>query len=338
MVYRAQKQHLPMDPDVKLPAAIRAQSARASEIHKQAYETPAQDEPPVQTPPPPAAEPPVQQTPPPVKQDTPPPAANDTDWQRNYEAMKGRYDKQVETNSGLNQRISNLEATLASLQSRPAVQQQTPDLTFKTISKEEKDTYGEEFIDVAQRAAQEKLTPEIAELRREIAQLKGTVGNVAQQTETSERERMFNYLTSKIPTWRTINRDPKFIAWTNLPDPFSGAIRINLMKEAFGRFDAERVLNFFKGFLSDEAATGPAPSHTDTLPNGKIPLETFAAPGRAKAPAVSETPGAKETISQAQIAAFYLAVQKGQYRGNEAEKKRLEQMIFDAQADGRITP
>lgn len=345
--YRQQKQHAPVDDSVVLPAAIRAASARSDAIHKQMYEAPAA-EPPVQTPPPaqkpakqeeptppaqtpPAAEPPAQ---------TPPQADNDADWQRRYEAMKGRYDSAQSTIGGLNNRISSLEGTLAAMQRQPPVTQQvTPDLTFKGISQEEKDIYGEELIDVAQRAAQEKISPELAELRQKITRLEGTVGSVAEQNANKGVKELYAHLDKELPNWRTINRDPKFIAWTNLPDPYSGAIRISLMKQAFDQFEAERVLTFFKGFLSDEAATGPVPSHTDTPPaNGKIPLETFAAPGRAKAPAVAETPGAKETISQAQIAAFYLDVQKGKYRGNDAEKVRLEQMIFDAMADGRITP
>lgn len=109
------------------------------------------------------------------------------------------------------------------------------------------------------------------------------------------------------------------------------------MLDAFEKADGQRVLRFFQGFLSDEAATGPATTQTEP-PNGKVPLETFAAPGRAKAPAASVAiaPVEKETITHAQIAAFYSDVQRGRFRGNEAEKDRLEAMIFEAQAEGRV--
>ncbi len=208
-----------------------------------------------------------------------------------------------------------MEGLLASKVETPP-QARTPDLTFKPVTQEEKDNYGEEFIDVATRAAAEKLSPEISRLTEELNRLKGTISNVAEKTE-----------------------NPKFIAWANLPDPFSGAIRMPMLQDAFRKGDAPRVLRFFQGFLSDEAATGPASTAQPEMPNGKVPLESLAAPGRAKAPAASvppQTPGEKETITHAQIASFYLAVQKGHYKGNEEEKNRLERMIFDAQAEGRV--
>ena len=112
-----------------------------------------------------------------------------------------------------------------------------------------------------------------------------------------------------------------------------------MLQEAHRNGEAQRVLQFFKGFLSDEAVTAPAgdqPGKVTSLGNEKTPLENFAAPGRAKAPAASSAPGEKETISRAQIANFYRMVNQGHYRGNDAEKNRLEQMIFDAERDGRI--
>jgi hypothetical protein len=109
-----------------------------------------------------------------------------------------------------------------------------------------------------------------------------------------------------------------------------------MMRKAFEANDANRVLHFFKAYLSDEAATAPA--SIQPTPKGKVPLEELAAPGRAKAPAASATPGEKEkpTITRAQISQFYLNVQKGVYKGNAAEKDRLEKMIFEAEQEGRV--
>lgn len=332
------------DPEVKLPAAIRAAAARSQTLHDQAY-TP--DAPAPQTPaqqpgnggeegntPKPNAEAPRQEETRTEGDPAPAPATGADDWQHKYNSIKGRYDRAEETMRSLNGRIAQLEGLLASASAAPR-QQPTPDLQFKSsITDKDRADFGEDFIDVASRAARDTITPEVAELRARLARLEGTVTDVSSKTVEQTRQTMYSYLDSQLPDWRKINRDPNFIGWTNLQDPLSGAIRLDMMKRAFDQGDAQRVLLFFKGFLSDEAA--PAPVQAKPDPTGKVPLETFAAPGRAKAPAAATAPGEKETISQAQISQFYADVNRGKYRGNEAEKERLERMIFSAQAEGRI--
>lgn len=341
--YSSAKKHDPIDESVQVPAAIRAAAARSSELHKQVYETTEPETPPATPETPPATPETPPATPPAAATPEPPPAQTDgvAEWEQRYNSLKGRYDKDQKTLAGLNSRISQLEGIIASAAATPAApaQARTPDLTFKPVTQEDKDNYGEEFLDVAARAAAERFAPEIRRLNEELNALKGTVSNVADKTEADLKRDMFAYLDGEYSDWRTLNRDPRFVAWTRLPDPFSGAIRMDMMRDAFAKGDAPRVLRFFQGFLSDEAATGPAKTTQPELPSGKVPLESLAAPGRARAPVASETPqtpGEKETITHAQISAFYLAVQKGHYKGNEAEKDRLEKMIFEAQAEGRV--
>lgn len=336
----------PIDPDVKVPAAIRAASLKAEQLHQQAYET----EPPAQVEP---TEKPVQElrmedgggvpsaaeTAPPAKPEgrEPPPDSKE-EWEHKYNSLKPRFDRQNDTITQLSSRINQLERLIANSAQPTPAERRNPDLNFKPINSEEKEAYGEDFLDVAARAAQEKLTPELKKLADKVEELN-------EQQKKNAKTAMYQFLNNNLPSWRQINRSPRFIAWCNLPDAFSGAIRMHMLQDAFERGDAPRVLRFFNGFLTDEAATDPAfgsqPETPRTPPNGgtngKVPLEQFAAPGRAKAPAGSELPAEKETISSAQIAQFYLNVQKGVYRGNPAEKDRLERMIFEAQADGRVT-
>jgi hypothetical protein len=341
----------PADDSVVLPAAIRAAAQRSATLHQQAYQseqpkepdapaTPAEPSPDAgsqgepktpDAPPAPAPEAGTEGVAPAPKDDS------KSDWEHKYNSMKGRYDRAESTISGLNQRISQLEALLARAQSeQPKPQQPTPDLTFKSISKDERETYGDDFLDVAARAAQEKLNPEIAELKAKLARLEGTVGNVAETTQRSAAQSVNAYLDEQVPNWRQLNRDDKFLAWANLPDPLSGGIRITMLRDAHAKGDAQRVARFFQGFLADEAATAPAVTVLKPDASNKVPLENFAAPGRATAPAATSAPVEKETITRAQIAAFYADVNRGKYRGNTAEKDRLEQMIFQAEAEGRI--
>lgn len=335
----------PADENVVLPAAIRAAAARSAEIHKAVYEE-GQQAPEVvdsgedgKQAEPTAAEAQAAQE---VQDNNKaqPAEGSAEDWQHRYNSMKGRYDRAEDTVRSLNNRIANLENLLSTANQQPKpVAQISPDLQFRKISAEERETYGDDFIDVASRAAQEKLSPELTELRRQVTELSSKLGGVETVTKQTVEQGVRAFLTDRLPNWKEINRNPNFIAWLNLPDAYSGAIRFTMMNQAFQTGDGQRVLNFFNGFLSDEAASAPAPvptSQTTPAPTGKLSLENLAAPGRAKAPAATQVPGEKETISTAQIAAFYANVQKGVYKGNDAEKNRLEKMIFDAQAEGRV--
>jgi hypothetical protein len=111
-----------------------------------------------------------------------------------------------------------------------------------------------------------------------------------------------------------------------------------MLKEAYGRNDSARVANFFKGFLSEEAAVAPADGdrgRSDQIAPAKMSLEEFAAPGRAKTAAAS-APAEKPTFTRDQIAQFYRDSATGKYRGKETEMNRIERQIFDAERDGRI--
>lgn len=373
--YVSTKKHAPIDETVQVPAAIRAAAARSEALHKQMYEQePTQQEPtqqegeqqpqePVQQPneaaedkngerkEPPAQQPQqaseqTQQAP---AQEKGPQAANaatgsETDWEHRYHSMKGRYDRQVEATNNMSRRISDLEALIANMQKAAVQQPQQPpsELSFKPIGQEERETFGEDFIDVAQRAAMEKMSPEVQRLQRELQRINQQLEQVTNVATQQTKMTVHQTLDNRVPNWRELNRSPEFIAWANLPDPFSGVTRITMLREAFANGDATRVVNFFQGFLKDEATTSPAQGAqpvNQSQQRQKVPLESFAAPGRARAPAASEqqtAPGEKETITHAQITEFYRLVNQGYYRGNEAEKQDLERRIFEAQRDGRI--
>lgn len=333
----------PVDTEVQIPAAIRAQAARAAALHGEVYAPAAKQEPNGQerqqeeakviegTVEPPAPE---------AGKEKVPVAApsQGEDFEHKYNSLKGRYDKQEDTIRQLSQNMDHLRSEINRLTTQPAPVARTKENTFQPLTKEEKEAYGEDFIDVSARAAAERLNPEIEELRNTVASLQTTLAAVADTTGRTAAMTFNEQLDKALPNWRQINKDEKFLAWVNLQDPYSGVIRKDMMRQAHQQGDAQRVLRFFNGFLTDEAASAPAPAKKDPT-EGKVPLETLAAPGRAKAPAASVTtpPGEKETISRAQIANFYRLVNQGHYRGNEALKLQLEQEIFDAEREGRIT-
>lgn len=342
--YKAQQKHAPIDESVVVPAAIRAAAARSDALHQQAYKTePATPEAPKE-PDGKVEEPKVPETPkvPEKAQEPKAPEPNSAeDWENRYRAMKGRNDRNEQQLGQVGNEIAELRAQIARLSAAPApTQERTNENTFKKITDEDRTNFGEDFIDVSKRAAAEVFMPEIDRLKKQIEELGGTVQNVARTSHDNQTLTMNDKLDRDLPTWREINRDPKFLSWVGLRDPYSGAIRIEMMREAHAKGDAHRVLNFFKGFLSDEATTAPLPTQSDLLKKvEKVPLADLAAPGRAKASASDapiSDPDEKEIITRAQVTEFYRLKNSGHYRGREAEADALEERIFAANRDGRV--
>jgi hypothetical protein len=340
----------PVDPNVKVPTAIAQLAAAADEAHRAAYgdPPPALGESPTE---PPATD---QQ---PADQDgttaagaqratEAPPHVEGDAWEHRYRSLKGRFDTQSNMLQGQESRITQLEGLLASMRAAP--QHNPPQPIERLITPDEERDYGTDFLDVVAKKAREDLSPTLNALASRLDHISTRLELDEDQKVEQAQQRLWDYLANEIPNWQEINERPEFLEWLALPDEYSGAIRQSLIAQAFERHDAPRVARFFNGFLAEEAAAGnqrqeAEPEPAPAFPNGngrqsgKVPLQSLAAPGRARTGATTDVPSEKPYISTAQITAFYADVAANKYRGREAEKNQLEAMIFDAQKDGRIT-
>lgn len=325
---------LPVDPNAHLPAAVRRASEQADQLHAAHVAPPTPDAPPAD---------PASVTPPAEVVVTPegnPDAP--INWEHRYKSMEGRFKASERNLLDLSRQLSDTQALLSQV---PVAQAPTPaadvpaELRAENFLRPEEITeYGQEFLDVVGRKAKSELLPELASVKQQLKQISNMLEGNAKVTKASARSMMHTALDGALPEWKEINVAPEFHSWLALPDDFSGAIRHDLLKTAYEQNNAPRVLAFFNGFLAHEAALSPAitaePDH-QAQPE-KIPLETLAAPGRAKTAAGGNPPVEKPTFTHAQIATFYTDVNRGAYRGRDDEKVRLEQAIFAAQRDGRI--
>lgn len=327
-----------IDPNVKIPDAVKALGNAADELHKATYnpDNPAGDE----APPAPEegklTEKPLTLDAPAEEPKVTPQVTDDATWEHKYNSMKGRFDRATQQLGAQAERISALERMLASIQAQPTQTTASELKAERLITPEEEADYGPEFLAVVGKKAQEALMPTIRKYEDEIAglkaQLKGVGSYVAQDAQT----RMTDTLDRDVPTWRDQNVNPEFLQWLALPDPYSGDIRHNMLKAAWERHDGPRVVAFFKGFLAEEAAYRPAGSEPPAAPAGKVSLESLAAPGRAKTAAATSAPAEKPVITTAQISQFYADVASGRYNGRDEEKARFEKSIFEAQREGRV--
>jgi hypothetical protein len=349
-----------IDPAITKPKGVREAAAKADELFKAAQQAngnapadPAPDakpngadtivisDAPINPPKEPVAPPAQQAAPTPTP--TPPaqtPPADDGMVPRNeFNAMKGRFDQAQKNNVRLSEEITNLRTLITQLSSQPAPAPAAtpPELQAQSLlTPQEIQDYGADFLDVVGKKAREIAGAEIAGLKKQIEELTNGVRATAQVSAQTARDNLFAKLTEEVPDWQTLNTQPEFLAWLGLPDVFSGAIRSELLRQAFDQNNTARVIAFFKGFLTEEAATTPVNPTPPTVDPTKVPLESFAAPGRAKSAAAPAAPAEKPIISRTQVTQFYLDVAAGKYKGREEEKIRLENMIFAATNEGRL--
>jgi hypothetical protein len=355
------------DPNTFIPPAVRKAAKAAEEAfaaqgtdqvaqvdarqNEAAPQPPSEPPPePVATPPQPQPQPSVPPAPPPQPQQvppappaptaaTPPVTPQPPDWERQAKTWEGRYKRAEADIMAMSNQLASMQSLIATM-SKPT-SETPPELRPESLlTPEEVNEYGEEFLGVVAKRAKQELSPEVQALKHELATLKNQFKSNADQSHNKATLDMEATLDQRLPQWRDINVLPDFHAWLALPDMYSGAIRHELLRAAYAQCNTPRVFAFFKGFLDQEAALAPREGEphqaADFNGGGKVPLETFAAPGRAKTAAASPAPAEKPIITRAQISNFYAESAAGRYRGREAEKNRLEAMIYEAQREGRI--
>lgn len=337
------EQTLANDPNVKMPAAVLAAGARSDEMIRQMNaQTNAQNgitSEGNQEQPQNEAQFQQEQQPQQEQVQEQPSKPEDETWEHKYKSVHGRFLRTQEQMKGMADEIRNLQNIIATMQTAPSQSSIPPELQAeRLITDDEARDYGEDFLKVVGKKAKEELVPVIKAQAEKIAELERRLSGVSDHVQQDSTQKMLDVLDQKLPEWRELNTNQDFLSWLRLPDPFSGAIRHDMLKAAYTQGNPSRVLAFFNGFLAEEAVVAPAKAEPDTgaqrVP--KVPLESLAAPGRAKSAAGNATPAEKPVFTRANIAAFYADVAAGRYRGRDADKAKLESQIFEAQREGRI--
>lgn len=342
-----------VDPNVKIPQQI-LDAGKRSEAIQQAIageaepsvaaqiegDAPAQSAQPAPQPQPQQQELPLQEP------------QDEATWERKFKSLNGRTEAEMrrsrEAITQLSQRLEQIERENQLLKN--AAPQQNGHMEVQPlVTEQEINDYGPEFVDVMRRVAAETAGP----LQQEIQTLRGQLGYVQQETGNAFLNRMNSTLEGMIPNWADLNRDSRFIQWSQLPDIFSGGIRKQLMQDAWNSGDPHRVAAFFQAFLQEEAATNPQgqagqrsspPSRmvvSDTPMDPRtsgtpLDLASLAAPGRAHS--AGGTPAEKPVYTAADITQFYIDVKLGRYRGHEQRQAAIDHDIMLAQREGRIIP
>lgn len=362
------------DPNIKPPPAVARAAARSEELAnqvkaaKEAAANTSSNTPPntpgSEPPKPPelplfqstATRAPIQPPPMPAPEPPQPPQPSPADFEHQFKSLKGRYDRAEEDNRRMAAQISDMQRLFATLQTAPppsspqasqpgqegsGVRFSGPITGRRYIQPKEEQEYGAELLDVMGRRTMEVVEPAIGQLQAELAGIKRQLGGVQRAVVYSDQEKMYQQLKEQVPNWDVVNEHPEFHNWLRKTDPMSGRIRQELLSEAWGRNEAERVSHAFKAFLIEN---GYAPS-TPTNGNGAAPsaptsptmdIAQYAAPGRPKPGGVSPSNPDKPVFSGTQIKQFYADSAAGKYKGREDDYNAIQQAIFAAMRENRI--
>ena len=221
------------------------------------------------------------------------------------------------------------------------------------IPEKDVEEFGPDLIARARAWARAELAPELAEIR----QIKSELGNVKtthqQEQAQSAAQRVLNALDADPEwgaatgnadpelhnRWRLLNKDQRFLDWLNQSDPFTGQVRMNVLRDAYNAGNVQRLKVVFGTFVREHTVpqTAPAeqPSHT-SQEAAKPTLESFAMPGRGYGAAQVGASNEKRVWTQASIAAFYRDCTRNAYEGKAPLRQQLEQDIIAAATEGRI--
>src|SRR5262249_23092791 len=123
------------------------------------------------------------------------------------------------------------------------------------LTQQDVDNFGPEILDVVRRGAREAVAPAVNRLERANEELRDRVARETKRNLGQALERV-------VAKWQGINRDPRWLQWLADHDVYSGQKRQELLNDAVASGDAQRVINFFRGFLREAGAPQQAQAWT----------------------------------------------------------------------------
>lgn len=261
-----------------------------------------------------------------------PAPTQEVDWAHKFKTLQGIFNAEVpklqQQNKELNARLQEAIERMEKLAQQPKPQEAQQPLS---LDPKDVDNFGQDLVEMVQRQTQAvlgrvagKMDAVVADFEKRISQMEQALKGTTQAVASTAEEVFFSKLSTLVPDWEQVNANEQFLAWLAETDPVYGQPRQAALTAAQNAMDVNRVANVFKAFK----ALLPQQPKVDPLAKQVSPKSAAAAAPQAQVE--------KPVITQQQVQAFYHELATGKYRGREAEAQRLEQMVNEAMAEGRI--
>lgn len=290
-----------------------------------------QSDPPVepQVPPqdPPPSDPPPDNT---ISQENKSQEIPEEKWAHKYHTLKGMYDAEVpRLHSQVREMQAKLDQLIADKAASEARAAEVPPAS-SLITDEDKEAFGPDLIDLIERATEAKvatLRANEADLKSQIKELQGQLGNVSERQVVSDKDRFLAGLGQQVPDWEALNVNQGFLEWLQQIDPVYGLPRQAALNNAYESLDVARVANIFKAYKAT-LPQQPAPR------SNQAELQRQVAPTRTRTTSQPNDTMDRPIFSNQDIEKFYSDWRRGYYTDDEAAS--MEQQIHAAIAEGRV--
>lgn len=281
-------------------------------------------------------------TSPPVADPVPTPAASSTTtsenvekyWEERFRVIQGKYNNEVPAYAGQVRLLQEQMAALTQqLETAKAAKPSQP--AERKVTEAEVDEFGPELVDLIGRRAEEMYAPIVADLKSQISALHQQVTGIdratAETAAEAARQRTIDVLRAQVPQCDSINTSADFMLWLNQVDVYAGVSKGVMLREAYEQNDVTRVIAIFKGF-QDESAPNARETNRGSVTG--IPLNDLSrmvSPGGAANTALpaNGAQSSKRQWTPETIGRFYADVNRGAFRGRDAEKTAIEREIIE---------
>lgn len=262
----------------------------------------------------------------------PPQQSQDVNWEHKFRTLQGLFNAEVPK---LQQQVKDLtgryQEAIVQLEKR-ATQPTEPEKKAPVADPKDVENFGSDLVDMVQRVTQavtatvaQRMDTMASTFEQRLSGLERAIQGTNKTVELTAEQLFFQELSAAVPNWKEINADQRFLDWLAEVDPVYGQPRQVALDAAQQSLNPTRASNVFKAFAKTIAT--PAAPKVDPLSKQVSPSAAASAPPQ---------PTEKQILTQQQVSAFYADVAKGKYRGREAEVERLNAIVNEALADGRV--
>ena len=278
---------------------------------------------------PPLNDPPPDNT---VSQETKTTEVPDEKWAHKYHTLKGMYDAEVpRLHSQLREMQTQIQQIIVEKTELEARKADVPKVE-SLITDEDKEAFGPDLIDLIERATEAKvatLKQSEAELKSQLKELKGQLGNVSERQVMSDKDRFLVGLGQQVSDWESLNVNSGFLDWLQEVDPIYGIPRQAALTNAYDAGDIGRTASIFNAYKQTIT-----PMSAPTAKSNQAELQRQVAPTRTRS-GTTPTDGVDQKIwTNADIEQFYTEWRRGHY--DDVEAASMEKQIHAAAAEGRI--
>lgn len=252
-------------------------------------------------------------------------------WEHKYKTLQGLFNREV---PGLQNQVKDLrtqlETAVARLNEAADAKAKPSEPAAPVADPRDVENFGSDLVEMVQRTAERmfgraasELQGQAARIEQRLAQLEQALQGTHETVALTAEQSFFDRLTKMVPDWEQINANDAFLAWLAEVDPVYGHPRQSALNAAQQSMNAERAAAVFKAF----AATQPSAPKPNAVAKQVSPKAAATA---------APTPQTKPILTEKQVVDYYNAKRRGEYRGQEAEVQRIEAMINQAIAEGRV--